>query len=513
VRDTHRWRVWFGWLGAVRIRAAVAAALVVGAALALSGFATVSLLRGSLYANATNTARAEASDLSYFVTKSGTVPPRLPISDEEMATQIVNRRGVVLASSRNVVGQAPMASLQPGPGRDASLSAVVLHVLPHTHVNLDLDSRFVVVATGLATGSTRATVLVANSLGAADHAVDLVALALVLAVPMLMLLVGFLVWWFMGRSLRPVELIRAEVAELSATDLSRRVSEPPTFDEIGRLARTMNAMLARLEYSNARQRQLVADVSHELRNPLASMRTQLEVAVAHPGPENIDLVQGAIAEVTRTSQLVEDLLTLARFDERSAPVRLGEVDLDDVVFDIVDTVRALGAVEVSALRVGAVRILGDGEQLRRLVMNLATNAARHARTKVSFELLAREEFAYLSVSDDGPGVPASEREHVFERFVRLDGARAYQGGGVGLGLAIVREIANAHGGRVWIEGADPGARFVVRLPCIAVPVDDAQEDLGVETKPTSEAALSSGSQVVDRPFGGVRDQDVEATRS
>jgi signal transduction histidine kinase len=151
--------------------------------------------------------------------------------------------------------------------------------------------------------------------------------------------------------------------------------------------------------------------------------------------------------------------------------------------------------------------------LRRLVMNLATNAARHARTKVSFELLAREEFAYLSVSDDGPGVPASEREHVFERFVRLDGARAYQGGGVGLGLAIVREIANAHGGRVWIEGADPGARFVVRLPCIAVPVDDAQEDLGVETKPTSEAALSSGSQVVDRPFGGVRDQDVEATRS
>ena len=221
--------------------------------------------------------------------------------------------------------------------------------VPHTHVNLDLDSRFVVVATGLATGSTEGTVLVANSLGAADHAVDLVALALVLAVPMLMLLVGFLVWWFMGRSLRPVELIRAEVAELSATDLSRRVSEPPTFDEIGRLARTMNAMLARLEYSNARQRQLVADVSHELRNPLASMRTQLEVAVAHPGPENIDLVQGAIAEVTRTTQLVEDLLTLARFDERSAPVRLGEVDLDDVVFDVVDTVRALGAVEVSAL--------------------------------------------------------------------------------------------------------------------------------------------------------------------
>jgi signal transduction histidine kinase len=513
VRGANTWRAWFGWLGTVRIRAAIAAALVVGAALAMSGFATVSLLRSSLYANATNTAMAEASDLSYFITKSGHVPPRLPISDEEMATQIVNRSGVVVASSRNVVGQAPMASLEPGPGRQASLPAVVLHVRPHTHVNLDLDSRFVVVASGLAPGATEGTVLVANSLGAADHAVDLVALALVLAVPILMLLVGFLVWWFMGRSLRPVELIRAEVAELSATDLSRRVSEPPTFDEIGRLARTMNAMLARLEYSNARQRQLVADVSHELRNPLASMRTQLEVAVAHPGPENIDLVQGAIAEVSRTTQLVEDLLTLARFDEHSALARLDEVDLDDVVFDVVDAIRAHGTVQVSALGVGAVRIMGDGEQLRRLVVNLATNAARHTRTKVAFELLTRDEFAYLSISDDGPGIPEPEREHVFERFVRLDGARAYQGGGVGLGLAIVREIANAHGGLVWIEDAGPGARFVVRLPRVVTPLDDRVEDLGGDEKSTSGDLASPGHPVVDEPLAVARDQDVETTRA
>ncbi len=359
MKTAWSWRSWFGWLGAIRIRAAIAAALVVGIALAMSGFATVTLLRASLYASATNTAMAEALDLSYFVTKSGHLPLRLPISEEAMATQIVNRHGVVIASSRNVVGQAPMASLDPGPGKEASLPAVVLHVLPHTHVNLDLDSRFVVVATGLGPGSTEGTILVANSLGAADHAVDLVALALVLAVPMLMLLVGFLVWWFMGRSLRTVELIRAEVAELSATDLSRRVSEPPTLDEIGRLARTMKAMLARLEYSNARQRQLGADVSHELRNPLASMRTQLEVVTAHPGPDNVDLVQGAIAEVMRTTQLVEDLLTLARFDEHSAFVPLDEVDLEDVIFDIVEAMRALGTVEVSALGVRAVRVVWD----------------------------------------------------------------------------------------------------------------------------------------------------------
>jgi len=156
-------RSWRSWLGAVRIRAAIAAALVVGIALAISGFATLALLRGSLYANATNTAMAEALDLSYFVTKGGYPPLSLPISDEEMATQIVNRHGVVVASSRNVVGQAPMASLDPGPGKQASLPAVVLHVLPHTHVNLGLDSRFVVVATGLTPGSPAGTVLVANS--------------------------------------------------------------------------------------------------------------------------------------------------------------------------------------------------------------------------------------------------------------------------------------------------------------------------------------------------------------
>jgi signal transduction histidine kinase len=505
-----RWRGWFAWLGAIRIRAAIAAALVVGLALAVSGFATVTLLQGSLYANATNTAMAEALDLSYFVTKSGHLPQRLPISDEEMAAQIVNRHGVVVASSYNVVGQAPMATLHPGPGKEASLPAVVLHVLARTHVNLGLDSRFVVVAAGLALGSMQGTVLVANSLGAADHAVDLVALALVLAVPVVMLLVGFLVSWFMGRSLRTVELIRAEVAELSATDLSRRVSEPSTLDEIGRLARTMNAMLARLEYSNARQRQLVADVSHELRNPLASMRTQLEVAAAHPGPDNVDLVQGAIAEVTRTTQLVEDLLTLARFDERSAIVPFNEVDLDDVVFDIVEAIRAHGVVQVSALGVGAVRVLGDAEQLRRLVLNLATNAARHARSKISFELVERDHFGYLSVSDDGPGIPVAEREHVFERFVRLDGARAHHNGGVGLGLAIVREIVNSHGGKVWIEDAAPGARFVVRLPRVVAAVEDPNGHL--DTVEESFSAERQPFAAADESVRPEQDQGVEMTR-
>jgi signal transduction histidine kinase len=146
-------------------------------------------------------------------------------------------------------------------------------------------------------------------------------------------------------------------------------------------------------------------------------------------------------------------------------------------------------------------------------MNLATNATRHTRTKVSFELVARDDYAYLSVSDDGPGVPPAEREHVFERFVRLDGARAHQSGGVGLGLAIVREIAGAHDGVVWIEDATPGARFVVRLPRVVSPADESEaglsrtDDRGDTALHFSAATHSGEAAEVERVEG------VEATSS
>jgi signal transduction histidine kinase len=446
---------WLRWFGSVRLRAAIASALIVGATFAMGAVGVTLLLRSSLYASAANTASAEAIDIASVITTRGQVPRHLPSSAEDIAVQVL--RG-------NVAGQSAMVSLAPKAGQVATSSSVVLRVRRFTHVDLDLDSRFVVAATGVETPAFTGTVLVANSVGAADHAIDLIITALAIALPILTLFVGGLVWMFTGWALRPVELIRSEVAKLSTTDLHYRVAELGVQDEIGRLARTMNAMLVRLEASNDRQRQLVADVSHELRNPLAALRAQLEVEAVHPGKGIADHFKDSLLEVDRMTQLVEDLLTLARIDEGAFGFRPVEVDLDDLALTYADRLRRRGRVEVSVEGVTAARIRGDREQLGRVVANLAENGERHAQHRVSFSVMRAEDSFDLVVADDGQGVPPEQRQRIFERFVRLDTARTYQGTGAGLGLAIVREIVLAHGGSVWVEDAFPGARFVVRLP-------------------------------------------------
>ncbi len=453
-----------GWLGAVRVRAAVVSVFIVGVAFVLSASGVILLLRGSLYQSATNTAKAEAVAISFLLTERGFVPAALPLSTEEMAAQVISSDGDVIRSSRDIAGHPAMADLSPAAGKFAVATGVVLRVRRFTHVRLDLDNRFVVAAVGVdGPGSSRA-VLVAYSLGAADRAIHLVEISLGIAFPVLVLLVGAMVWALTGWAFRPVEAIRAEVAELSATDLRRRVPEPAANDEIGRLARTMNAMLERLAASNDRQRQLVADVSHELRNPLAALQAQLEVAAAHPGMASQSMLEGSVVEVTRLSQLVDDLLTLARLDEGMLRLRPADVDLDELVISQADRLRAQGKVDVSVKGVSAARVRGDEVQLARVVANLSDNAQRYARHRVEFATVERADFFDLVVTDDGPGVPWFERERIFQRFVRLDTARSHEGTGAGLGLAIVREIVIAHGGEVWVEDAHQGARVVVRLP-------------------------------------------------
>lgn len=452
------------WFAAVRGRAAIVSILIVGGAFALSAMGVSDILRDSLYASEANSAQAEAIDISSFITARNDVPAHLPTSAEDVAAQIIDSKGNVLRSSLNISGQPPMVDLSPPPGKVASSSGIFLHVKRFTHVNLNLDHRFVVAAVGLQNPSFASTVLVAQSLGAADHAVTLVKISLFTALPVLALIVGALVWFLTGWALRPVEDIRAEVDELSTMELHRRVAEPAVQDEIGRLARTMNRLLGRLEKSIDRQRRLVADVSHELRNPLAAMRAQLEVAIAHPGPSSEGLIEGTMTEVSRMSQLVEDLLTLARLDEGMLPIRRGDVDLDDLAFTQAERLRLHGKVEVSVEGVSAARLRGDESQLTRVVTNLADNAERYARHRVTFTVTRHNGTLDLLVTDDGPGIPLADRERIFERFARLDTARTYQESGAGLGLAIVREIVAAHGGKVWVEDARPGARFIVRLP-------------------------------------------------
>jgi len=288
--------------------------------------------------------------------------------------------------------------------------------------------------------------------------------------PPLLALLAVASWVLVGRALRPVEAIRAEVADISGRALDRRVPVPPNRDEIGRLASTMNEMLDRLQAASERQRKFVADASHELQSPIAALRTQLEVAIAQPATTDWAATSSdLLAESRHMERLVRDLLFLARSDGEESVRRIEPVDLDDIVLEEATRLRSSARVGVDASGVSAAPLSGNRDELTRLVRNLLENAEHHAESRVRIRLSAEGHEIILMVEDDGPGVAPAERERIFQRFTRLDEARSRHNGGTGLGLAIVKEITERHGGTVCVENAAPGARFAVRLPQTQVP--------------------------------------------
>ncbi len=228
----------------------------------------------------------------------------------------------------------------------------------------------------------------------------------------------------------------------------------------------MNRMLDRLEASQERQQRFISDASHELRSPVATIRHHAEVALAHPGRGTDDeLAAVVLPEDLRIERLVDDLLFLARADESTLEVRRRVIDLDDLVFDEAARLRATTDHDVDVSAVSAGQVDGDASHLRRVLRNLGDNAARHARSSIRVELAEAVDGVLLVVEDDGSGIPADRREEVFERFVRLDEARARDDGGSGLGLAITAEVVAAHHGTVRaVEGRAGGARVEVLLP-------------------------------------------------
>jgi signal transduction histidine kinase len=309
-------------------------------------------------------------------------------------------------------------------------------------------------------------VVVGQNVDDVTETLGTVTTLLVVAVPVVALLVALTTWIVVGRALRPVERMRREVDDVSASRLDRRLAETGDADEIGRLAVTLNSMLDRLDESQTAQKRFISDASHELRSPLASLRQFAEVAQAHPDRVTAGELSDAILdEGARLERLVDGMLTLARSDEHGLVVVPRAVDLDDLVLAEVKRLRASTALTVDASGVGAARIAGDAPLLAGLVRNLVDNAARHADTVVGISLTETADGVVFAVDDDGDGIPADQRERVFDRFVRLDDARGRESGGSGLGLSIVREIAVAHGGRVAaLQSSLGGARVEVRIP-------------------------------------------------
>ena len=424
------------------------AVLVVAVALLAGALTLVALVGASLRDGLEAGAEQRASALAGQIGTAG-LPAAEPADDDDdpgepgdVVWQVTDAGGEVVRSSQ------PLGV--PLPTTDAD--EVRLPGADHPYV----------VVTDDAAGYT---VAVAVSLEEVDDSRAALVTPLLVGLPLVLLLVGGTTWVVAARALAPVERIRREVEEITGDRLDRRVPEPRSRDEIHRLARTMNQMLARLADSRARQQQFVADASHELRSPLASIRQAAEVAQSHPGalPEG-ELADAVLEESARMQRLVEQLLLLTRAGGGVVSRPRQDVDLDDLTLAEARRVSRSGLV-VETSGVGAGRVRGDGTALAQVVRNLVDNAARHAATTVAVAVRETGGNVEIVVEDDGGGIPEEHRERVFERFVRLDEARARDAGGSGLGLAIVQEIVSAHGGTVGVSTAAlGGARFVVRLP-------------------------------------------------
>jgi signal transduction histidine kinase len=293
-------------------------------------------------------------------------------------------------------------------------------------------------------------------------------------------------WWLSGRVLRPVRRIASTAADISATDLSRRIGRTGPDDELGQLAGTIDEMLARLEAAFAAQRRLLDDASHELRNPLAVIQTNVDAILARDDVSPADRRQAALVvtrATTQMSRLVEDLLATAR--RESGAFADADVDLSGVVHEAAEEFRLLAAERGLTLRTivdSAAVVNGDHDALRRAIANLLSNAVRLAPdgSEIGVATGARAGWCWLAVRDEGPGIPAADRDRVFDRFWRSDGDR--DGGHTGLGLAIVRQIAESHGGSVAVHTAkgrapdDRGSTFVLWLPAGAPVADVPQDD-------------------------------------
>ncbi len=297
------------------------------------------------------------------------------------------------------------------------------------------------------------------------RSVDRIRTVAWVAIPVVVLLGAAATWLLTGRALRPVHDITSRVGAISGGTLHERVPEPESADEIADLARTMNQMLDRLESDDQRLRQFVSDASHELRSPVAVLRSEAEVALLEPQDTTVEeLADGMLGESIRLQRVVDDLLVLARGEEHRAVGGFGPIDLDDVVLTEAARRRRL-AVDVRSVSAG--RVWGSQEGCARIITHLLDNAARHGTSHVWVGLRSENETVTMWVDDDGPGIPVADRQRVFERFARLDEARTRDGGGAGLGLAVVAETVAAMGGQVEISNASSGgARFVLHWPAV-----------------------------------------------
>lgn len=435
----------------LRARLLVIGVLGVAVALAIGSAALYAVLTLVSYRTLDDTGRSTAAEVADLVTQ-GRLPDPVPVTGDQVV-QVVDAQDRVLSASVNA--DRLTAILRPSEQRRAAAGSVVVE---GSRVGLSVPLRVVVAR--VRTGAGTRTVVVGQRFDGIEHSQHILGLTLLVTYPLLLTVLALIAWRVVGATLAPVELLRASADRISGSGQSTRLPVSTSGDEIAALAGTLNSMLDRLGESRARQRSFVADAAHELRSPLTSMQTQLEVA-EHLG-EGTALTADLRAEVARMAALVEDLLVLARLDADSLPPADPQVvPTAPLVRDAVAR-HASSGVDVTGAGDRQLVVRGDPAELARALDNLVTNAVRHARSRIEVRADAEGPSVVLSVRDDGEGISSADRERVFERFTRLDEGRARDSGGAGLGLPIVQALVARNGGTVALTET-PGGGLTVSL--------------------------------------------------
>ncbi|TYB93518.1 HAMP domain-containing histidine kinase [Micromonospora sp. WP24] len=445
--------------------------------LALGGVVLLGVLGFVLQRSVDNEAFRTADAVALLAAEDA-LPDPLPVAGGQLRVQVVDGQGRVRAASIDADRLVPMV------GRER-LEAHQRQRLSVSGERAGLAGPVRVVTVPAGTAADPLTVLVAKSMTDVRHSTQVVGTSLLISFPLLVAALAVVAWRVVGATLRPVESLRRGAEEITGRAGPDRLPVPASHDEVHRLAVTLNGMLDRLESARRRQRAFLADAAHELRSPVTNIRTELEVA--RRLGERTDwaaVTDNLLADTERLGRLVNDLLLLARLDESGAgPDGPGGVSGTDRNTDGSEA-GGVGPVELGELltTVAArypsppVRVLppdeplwtvGHADELHRILTNLVENAVRHARTRVVLAAAPEGAYHLVTVTDDGPGVPVADRDRVFDRFTRLDDARARDAGGAGLGLSIVRELVRRAGGTVTLADAnadDPGLRVSLRLP-------------------------------------------------
>ncbi|MFI5890322.1 ATP-binding protein [Actinoplanes sp. NPDC051513] len=436
----------------LRSRLVLLTVIVLTAGLAAGGILLVGVLNYALLRAVNAEALDTATSIAKLVDQHQLSQP-IPVNPA-MQVQVIDSQQRVLSVSAGADRLIPMLHDDELRGlKDGEVTEI-----PGNRIGLDGNARVVMKVAGPPSDPVR--VLVARSTDDLSQGVHILRVTLLVAFPLLVGMLAVIMWRILGAALRPVDALRAGAEEITGGTRHGRLPLPESRDEIYRLAVTLNGMLYRLDSARARQRAFVADAAHELRSPLTNMRTELEVAQRLPDTDWPALSADLLTDVGRLSRLVDDLLLLARSDDAAPPGKLADADLDGVVADVASRYDDVCYERPSE----PVRATVEPDAIGRVVANLLDNAERHARSRVTVEVADEGGYARITVRDDGPGISPEDRERVFDRFTRLDDARARDGGGTGLGLAIVRELVRRHGGTVTLGDASPGLRVDVRLP-------------------------------------------------